>query len=120
MTEQVLLPDDSALPLVRLNPPQRTALTRAVPLATARPPGAGAAKPAGPGNDAVYAAQLEHAARTARNLVARPTGAASPTRLRERNDLAVETMHFKECARSDETRAGIAAFLSGRVRGAAW
>jgi hypothetical protein len=115
MTEQVLLPDESALPLVRLNPPQRTALTRAVPLAAARPPGAGTAKPAGPGNDAVRAAQVEHAVRTARKLVARPAGAASPTRLHERKDAVVETMHFKECALSDETRAGIAAFLSGRV-----
>ena len=115
MTEEVLLTDASTPHLARLNRPQRTALTQAVSLATARPLGAGAAKPAGPGNDAVRAAHVEHAVRTARKLVAQPAGADSPTRLRERKDAVVETMHFKECARSDETRAGIAAFLSGRV-----
>jgi enoyl-CoA hydratase/carnithine racemase len=120
MTERVLLTDDSAIRIVWLNPPERkTALTRAFSLlATARPLCAEAAEPAGLGSDAVDAAQIEGAMQAAREIVVPPAGAVAlpGTRLRgRRNDVVVETMHFKKRPQSDETSATIGAFLSRKV-----
>jgi len=109
MTEQVLLTDDSAVRIVRLNSRERkTALTRALSLlATARPLCAEAAEP--PGSDAVDAAQVVEEAMQA-------AVALSGTRLRGgRDDVVVETMHFKKRPQSDETNAAPGAFLSRKV-----
>jgi enoyl-CoA hydratase/carnithine racemase len=120
MTEQVLLTDNSAVCVVRLNRPQRkNALIQAFSLvATARPPCAEAAKPTGRGSDAVDAAQVEDAMQAAREIVVSPAGAVALLRTRlggERNDFVVETTHFKERPQSDETSSAIAAFLPRTV-----
>ena len=110
MTEHVLLTDDSAVRIVRLNAPERkSALTRAFSLlATARSLRAAAAEPAGLGSDAVDAAQVEDAVQAAFAL--------SGTCLRGgHNDVVLETMPFKKRPQSDETSAAIGAFLSGNV-----
>ena len=106
MTEQVLLTDDSAVRIVRLNSRQRkTALTRALSLlATARPLCAEAAEP--PGSDAVDAAQVVEEAMQA-------AVALSGTRLR--GGVVVETVHFTKHPQSDETAAAPGAFLSRKV-----
>ena len=110
MTEQVLLTEDSAVRIVRLNSPERrVALTGAFSLlAPARSLCAAAAEPAGLGGDAVDAAQVEDAVQAAFAL--------SGTCLRGgHNDAVLETMPFKKRPQSDETSAAIGAFLSRKV-----
>jgi len=116
MNKLVLVSDDSAVCIIRINRPERKNTVQAFSLlARARPLSAEAVEPAGLGNDAGRCrSTLEDARPAARESTKRPAVALARTCLRgDSNDVA--TRSGVETMQSDETGAAIAAFLSGKT-----